>query len=227
MRIAIIGGTGASGRALAERIHALGEEVDRPARPVARNRDRGCHRRRGASNEKSVDGADLVVLAVRSNAALATARGLAPVLGTTRSSARRQRPHVHRPRSSPRPAVVLARRAHRPDRRGARGRGPPDTGGGAPDTGGATGRGRARLRRRPAREGSVAGARRPPRHRPSDRRRPLGERSRAGGDDGGDPQRQPPLPGARRDQASSASRDDHGSPVEGIPEVRAETTSPR
>jgi 8-hydroxy-5-deazaflavin:NADPH oxidoreductase len=37
----------------------------------------------GAANEDSIAGADLVVLAVRSNAALETARGLAPHLGTT------------------------------------------------------------------------------------------------------------------------------------------------
>jgi NADPH-dependent F420 reductase len=37
----------------------------------------------GATNEDAVNGADLVVLAVRSNAALETARALAPALGTT------------------------------------------------------------------------------------------------------------------------------------------------
>jgi NADPH-dependent F420 reductase len=84
MRVAIIGGTGAFGRALAERIHALGEEVVIGSRDPSRATEIatviGVE---GAANEDSIAGADLVVLAVRSNAALETARGLAPHLGTT------------------------------------------------------------------------------------------------------------------------------------------------
>jgi 8-hydroxy-5-deazaflavin:NADPH oxidoreductase len=84
MRVAIIGGTGAFGRALAERIHALGEEVVIGSRDPSRATEIatviGVE---GAANEDSIAGADLVVLAVRSNAALETANGLAPHLGTT------------------------------------------------------------------------------------------------------------------------------------------------
>jgi 8-hydroxy-5-deazaflavin:NADPH oxidoreductase len=84
MRIAIMGGTGSFGRALAERLHALGREVVIGSRDPSRARmiaaTIGVE---GASNEDAAAQADLVILAVRSNAALETARQLAPVLGTT------------------------------------------------------------------------------------------------------------------------------------------------
>jgi 8-hydroxy-5-deazaflavin:NADPH oxidoreductase len=84
MKLAIIGGTGTFGRALAERVHALGEEVVIGSRDPSRAKEIatviGVE---GAANEEAVEGADLVVLAVRSNAALETARALAPALGTT------------------------------------------------------------------------------------------------------------------------------------------------
>jgi hypothetical protein len=84
MRIAIIGGTGSFGRALAEKLHALGEEVVIGSRDPSRAQELatviGVE---GAGNEEAVKGADLVVLSVRSNAALETARMLAPALGTT------------------------------------------------------------------------------------------------------------------------------------------------
>jgi 8-hydroxy-5-deazaflavin:NADPH oxidoreductase len=84
MRIAIIGGTGAFGRALAERLHALGEDVVIGSRDPSRAKEiAAVIGVEGAANENAVTGADLVVLAVRSNAALETARGLARALGTT------------------------------------------------------------------------------------------------------------------------------------------------
>jgi 8-hydroxy-5-deazaflavin:NADPH oxidoreductase len=84
MRIAIIGGTGSFGRALAERVHALGEDVVIGSRDPSRAKEiAAVIGVEGASNEDSVEGADLVVLAVRSSAAIETARLLAPVLGDT------------------------------------------------------------------------------------------------------------------------------------------------
>jgi 8-hydroxy-5-deazaflavin:NADPH oxidoreductase len=84
MRIAIIGGTGSFGRALAERIHALGEDVVIGSRNASRAKEiAAVIGVEGATNDQAVQGADLVVLAVRSSAALETARALAPVLGTT------------------------------------------------------------------------------------------------------------------------------------------------
>ena len=84
MRIAIVGGTGSFGRALAERIALLGDSV------VIGSRDAGRASEiatvlgvEGATNEDAVGNADLVILAVRSNAALDTARELAPAIGAT------------------------------------------------------------------------------------------------------------------------------------------------
>ena len=84
MRIAIIGGTGAFGRALAEKLHSLDEEVVIGSRDPSRAQEiASVVGVEGAANEDAVKDADLVVLAVRSNAALETARALAPALGTT------------------------------------------------------------------------------------------------------------------------------------------------
>jgi 8-hydroxy-5-deazaflavin:NADPH oxidoreductase len=84
MRVAIIGGTGAFGRALAERLHALGREVVIGSRDPSRAKEiAAVIGVEGAANEDAAAGADLVILAVRSQAALETARALAPVLGTT------------------------------------------------------------------------------------------------------------------------------------------------
>jgi 8-hydroxy-5-deazaflavin:NADPH oxidoreductase len=84
MRVAIIGGTGSFGRALAERLHALGEDVVIGSRDESRAKEiAAVIGVDGAANEDAVQGADLVVLAVRSNAALETARALAPALGET------------------------------------------------------------------------------------------------------------------------------------------------
>jgi 8-hydroxy-5-deazaflavin:NADPH oxidoreductase len=84
MRIAIMGGTGTFGRALAERLSALGREVVIGSRDASRAREiAAVIGVEGAANEDAAAEADLVVLSVRSNAALETARALAPVLGTT------------------------------------------------------------------------------------------------------------------------------------------------
>ena len=84
MRIAIVGGTGSFGRALAERVRALGEEVVIGSRDPSRATEIAAVLGvEGAVNEDAVQGVDLVVLAVRSNAALETARALAPALGMT------------------------------------------------------------------------------------------------------------------------------------------------
>jgi 8-hydroxy-5-deazaflavin:NADPH oxidoreductase len=84
MRIAIVGGTGSFGRALAERVRALGEEVVIGSRDSSRATEIAAVLGvEGAVNEDAVQGVDLGVLAVRSNAALETARALAPALGMT------------------------------------------------------------------------------------------------------------------------------------------------
>ena len=85
MKVAVIGGTGDFGRALAEKLHAVGEdEVVIGSRDESRAKEiAAVIGVEGKRNEDAVEGADLVVLAVRSNAALATARALATALGDT------------------------------------------------------------------------------------------------------------------------------------------------
>jgi 8-hydroxy-5-deazaflavin:NADPH oxidoreductase len=82
MKVAIVGGTGAFGRALARRLGALGEDVYVGSRDAQRGKERAIELGvQGGSNEEVVRGADLVVLATKSNAALDTARELADVIG--------------------------------------------------------------------------------------------------------------------------------------------------
>src|SRR5204863_7854917 len=88
MKVAILGGTGSFGRALATRLAALGEDHvvigsrdgDR-ARAAAR--ELGGDRVTGAANEEAVAGVDLAVLAVKADGALETARAVAAALGDT------------------------------------------------------------------------------------------------------------------------------------------------
>jgi 8-hydroxy-5-deazaflavin:NADPH oxidoreductase len=88
VRVAILGGTGSFGRALAVRLVALGEDdVIIGSRDAERARETarelGGDRVEGATNDDAVRGADLAVLAVKADAALATARGVAEALGST------------------------------------------------------------------------------------------------------------------------------------------------
>ena len=84
MRVAIVGGTGPFGRALARRLHEAGLEIvigsrdsDRAAALAA---ELGVE---GAANDAAVRGADLVVLATNADGALDTARALRPDIGDT------------------------------------------------------------------------------------------------------------------------------------------------
>jgi 8-hydroxy-5-deazaflavin:NADPH oxidoreductase len=85
MKVAIIGGTGAFGRALAQRLHEIGKDEilvgSRDAeRAQATAAELGVS---GGLNQDVVADADLVVLAVKSNATLETAKELAAAIGTT------------------------------------------------------------------------------------------------------------------------------------------------
>ena len=85
MRVAIVGGTGTFGRALAQRLRELGEdEVVIGSRDAERARataeELGVE---GGRNEEVVGEADLVILAVKSNATLQTATELATAIGST------------------------------------------------------------------------------------------------------------------------------------------------
>jgi 8-hydroxy-5-deazaflavin:NADPH oxidoreductase len=87
MRVAILGGTGSFGRALAVRLAAVGEdEVVIGSRAAERAEAAAAElgpRVSGATNEHAVAGVDLAVLAVRAEAALDTAREVAAALGET------------------------------------------------------------------------------------------------------------------------------------------------
>jgi 8-hydroxy-5-deazaflavin:NADPH oxidoreductase len=88
VRVAVLGGTGSFGRALAARLVALGEDdVIIGSRDAERAqetaRELGGARVEGATNDAAVRGADLVVLAVKADGALATAESVAEALGTT------------------------------------------------------------------------------------------------------------------------------------------------
>jgi NADPH-dependent F420 reductase len=88
VRVAILGGTGSFGHALAHRLAAVGEdEIVIGSRDAARAREAaeaiGGSHVSGATNEEAVRGADLAVLAVKADAALETARGIAGALGAT------------------------------------------------------------------------------------------------------------------------------------------------
>jgi hypothetical protein len=84
VKVAIIGGTGSFGRALARRLRALGEDVYIGSRDAERARERALELGvQGGTNEDVLRGADLVVLATKSNAALETATSLAAEIGET------------------------------------------------------------------------------------------------------------------------------------------------
>jgi NADPH-dependent F420 reductase len=87
MKVAIVGGTGSFGLALARRLAALGEdEVVIGSRDAARAQQAAQEIGAGvtgASNEDAVRGADIAVLAVKADAALDTAHGVAEALGST------------------------------------------------------------------------------------------------------------------------------------------------
>ncbi len=84
MKVAIVGGTGAFGRALARKLRLLGEDVYIGSRDAKRGRERALELGvQGGSNEEVVDGVDLVVVATKSNGALETGAALAEAIGDT------------------------------------------------------------------------------------------------------------------------------------------------
>jgi hypothetical protein len=87
VRVAILGGTGSFGRALAVRLVALGEdEVVIGSRDAARAKATAAElgsNAEGGTNDEAVRGADMAVLAVKAEAALETAAAVASALGAT------------------------------------------------------------------------------------------------------------------------------------------------
>jgi 8-hydroxy-5-deazaflavin:NADPH oxidoreductase len=87
VKVAVLGGTGSFGKALARRLVALGEdEVVIGSREAARAQATAAELGGGAvgaTNEDAVRGAALAVLAVKADGALDTARAIADALGET------------------------------------------------------------------------------------------------------------------------------------------------
>jgi NADPH-dependent F420 reductase len=84
VRIAVVGGTGDFGLALAQQLVAAGDDVVIGSRDAERAAAKGAEvGAAGAANEDAVRGADIVVLAVKSDAALPTAVYLAAAIGDT------------------------------------------------------------------------------------------------------------------------------------------------
>jgi len=86
VRVAILGGTGSFGGALAKRLADAGESVVIGSRKAERARTAAAAlggEADGAANEQAVRGVDLAVLAVKADGALETAHAIAGALGDT------------------------------------------------------------------------------------------------------------------------------------------------
>jgi 8-hydroxy-5-deazaflavin:NADPH oxidoreductase len=84
MRVALVGGTGDFGRALAVRLRVAGVTAVIGSRSAERAAGIAAEVGvEGASNEDAVRGADLVVLATKAEAMVETAESLADAIGTT------------------------------------------------------------------------------------------------------------------------------------------------
>ena len=84
MKVAVLGGTGAFGQALAQRLHAVDEEVLIGSRDPERARELAlAFGVSGGSNADVAKQADLVILSVPGRAALETARSLEDAIGET------------------------------------------------------------------------------------------------------------------------------------------------
>ncbi len=85
MRVAVVGGTGDFGLALAQRLAEAGDHVVIGSRDAERARAKAADAGAagGATNADAVQGVDIVVLAVKADAAMSTATELADAIGET------------------------------------------------------------------------------------------------------------------------------------------------
>ena len=84
MKVGVVGGTGSFGQAVAKRLVDAGVEVVIGSRDAERAREAAAAiGADGASNDDAVRGVDLVLLAVKSEAAVDTARDLREAIGST------------------------------------------------------------------------------------------------------------------------------------------------
>ena len=84
MKVAVVGGTGSFGQAVAKRLVDAGLEVVIGSRDAERGREAAAAvGATGANNDDAVRGVDLVVFAVKADAAVETARDLRQSIGST------------------------------------------------------------------------------------------------------------------------------------------------
>jgi hypothetical protein len=84
VKVAVVGGTGDFGLALAQQLVSAGVDVVIGSRDAARAQEKANEiGAAGAANEDAVNGVDLVVLATKAEATLATAEYLTDAIGTT------------------------------------------------------------------------------------------------------------------------------------------------
>jgi 8-hydroxy-5-deazaflavin:NADPH oxidoreductase len=87
MKVAVLGGTGSFGKALAARLVAAGEHLvvigSRDAERARATAEELGGRATGDANDGACSGVDLVVLAVKAEVALETARAVAAAIGDT------------------------------------------------------------------------------------------------------------------------------------------------
>ena len=84
MKVAVVGGTGSFGQAVAKRLVDAGVDVVIGSRDAERARAAAAELgAAGANNDDAVRGVDLVVFAVKADAAVATARDLRQSIGST------------------------------------------------------------------------------------------------------------------------------------------------
>jgi NADPH-dependent F420 reductase len=84
VRVAVVGGTGDFGLALARQLAAAGHDIVVGSRDAERATEKAADiGATGAANEDAVRGADVVVLAVKAETALATAEYLVDAIGET------------------------------------------------------------------------------------------------------------------------------------------------
>ena len=83
MKVAVVGETGSFGQAVAKRLVDGGLEVVIGSRDAERGREASRPWATGANNDDAVRGVDLVVFAVKADAAVETARDLRQSIGST------------------------------------------------------------------------------------------------------------------------------------------------
>lgn len=109
MRVALIGGTGDFGLALAQRLVEAGDEVVVGSRDAGRAAEKATPiGAEGRANEEAVQDAELVVLAVNADAAIATVRALAQAIGGTPTLSVASELHFSKAGVRPRDGVSLA-----------------------------------------------------------------------------------------------------------------------